>query len=75
LSRYEDAQLVEVKIHPIDIRYDAPISQAGIPKIASSAMGKEILERLQKLSKELGTTIAIENNVGIIRVPRPSSSQ
>jgi len=75
LSRYEDGQLVEVKIHPIDIRYDAPISQAGIPKIASSAIGKEILERLQKLSKEFGTTIAIENNVGIIRVPRPSSSQ
>ncbi len=33
------------------------------------------LERLQRLSKRYGTTIAIEQNVGLIRVPRTTTSE
>jgi hypothetical protein len=73
-SRYQDGHLVEVRLHPIDAQYDAPISRTGVPRIASPEMGRRILERVQALSKPFGTTIAIERNVGIIRVAPAASS-
>ena len=68
-SRYESGKLVEVRIYPIDLRVDGPNSWVGIPRISPPNIGGKILERVQRLSKELGTTIAIENNVGVIRLP------
>jgi poly-gamma-glutamate synthesis protein (capsule biosynthesis protein) len=42
---------------------------------APPAIAQRILERLQKLSEPFGTKIAIEGNVGVIRVAdaRPTS--
>ncbi len=72
VSRYEDGELVEVLIYPIDLRYDGseirPDSQFGIPQIAPPELGRQILERVQRLSRELGTEITIEGNRGVIRV-------
>jgi len=39
-----------------------------MPKTAPPAMAQKILARVQELSKPFGTTISIENNVGVIRV-------
>jgi len=68
LSRFDKGQLQEVRIYPIWARQDAPISRRGLPTLAPPAIAQRILQRLQKLSAPLGTQIAIENNVGIIRV-------
>jgi poly-gamma-glutamate synthesis protein (capsule biosynthesis protein) len=68
-SRYQDGRLVEVRLHPIDAQYDAPISRTGVPRLASPELGRRILQRVQTLSKPFGTTIAIEGNIGIIRIP------
>jgi poly-gamma-glutamate synthesis protein (capsule biosynthesis protein) len=40
----------------------------GNPSVPSPAQAQRILEKLQNLSKPFGTTIAIENGVGVIRV-------
>jgi hypothetical protein len=37
-------------------------------------VAQHILEELQTLSKPFGTTISIENGVGVIRVPRANSN-
>jgi poly-gamma-glutamate synthesis protein (capsule biosynthesis protein) len=68
LSRFDKGQLQEVRIYPIWARQDAPISRRGLPMLAPPPIAQRILQRLQKLSTPLGTQIAIENNVGIIRV-------
>ncbi len=68
VSRYEDGQLTEVRLHPIELGYDGPDSRLGIPRVASAAIGGPILERVRRLSLDLGTTIEIEGNVGVIRV-------
>ncbi len=68
LSRFDKGQLQEVRIYPIWARQDAPISRRGMPMLAPPAMAQKILQRLQKLSAPFGTQIAIENNVGVIRV-------
>lgn len=68
LSRYDKGQLVEVKLYPISGQFEGPLSQLGIPRTAPPAMAQRILARVQALSKPFGTTIAIEGNVGVIRV-------
>lgn len=67
-SRFEAGRLVEVRLHPTVAGYNLPFSQMGVPRIPSPETARRILERLQLLSKPFGTTIAIEGNVGVIRV-------
>ena len=68
-SRYEGGKLVEVRIYPVDVGINQrPISKIGIPMTPAPDIAREILEKLQRLSKPLGTNITIENGVGVIRV-------
>jgi poly-gamma-glutamate capsule biosynthesis protein CapA/YwtB (metallophosphatase superfamily) len=68
-ARYEGGKLVEVRIHPTDVgKGYRPISKVGIPMTPTPEIAREILEKVQRLSKPFGTTISIENGVGVIRV-------
>jgi poly-gamma-glutamate synthesis protein (capsule biosynthesis protein) len=46
----------------------------GVPRLATPPVARTILERLQRLSAPFGTTIAIEQNVGVIRPRRSVTS-
>jgi len=74
LSRYDKGKLVEVRLYPTSGDWDGPISMLGMPRMAPPAMAQRILQRVQALSKPLGTTIAIEGNVGVIRVDQTSTT-
>ena len=69
VSRYEDGELTDVRLYPIELGYDGPDSRLGIPRIPPSDVGRRILERVQRLSQDLGTTIVIEDGTGLVRVP------
>jgi poly-gamma-glutamate synthesis protein (capsule biosynthesis protein) len=73
LSRFEHGQLSEIRLHPLELTDDVRMAHRGIPRIASPQTAQRILARLQKLSAPLGTTITIENNIGVIR-PRNVST-
>src|SRR5262249_46137913 len=77
VSRYDKGQLQEVRVYPIWARHDSPLSRRGLPMTAPPEIAQRILQRLQKLSQRFGTTIAVEGNVGVIRVAaaRPTSPQ
>jgi hypothetical protein len=47
---------------------DRTISKAGLPMTPSPANAQKILKVVQDASKQFGTTIAIDNNVGVIRL-------
>jgi poly-gamma-glutamate synthesis protein (capsule biosynthesis protein) len=68
VSRYDKGQLREVRLYPIDGRADGVVAELGHPRLSPPAIARTILERLQKLSAPFNTKIAIEGNVGIIRV-------
>jgi poly-gamma-glutamate synthesis protein (capsule biosynthesis protein) len=68
VSRFEHGQVAEVRLYPVDLGLTAGGVNQGIPRMASPAVAKAILEDLQRLSQPYGTTIAIENGVGIIRL-------
>jgi poly-gamma-glutamate capsule biosynthesis protein CapA/YwtB (metallophosphatase superfamily) len=71
-SRYEGGQLAEVRLYPVDLGIDGdrPVSRNGEPLAAAPEQAQRILKLVQELSKPFGTAIAIENNVGVIRVRR-----
>jgi len=75
-SRFEDGKLVEVRLYPADLGQDRtrPISRSGTPSTPSPEMARRVLERLQALSKQFGTTISIENGVGVIRIASKQSN-
>lgn len=68
ISHYEDGQLAEVRLYPTELGSDGPDSRLGIPRLAPSDIAQTILQRMQRLSQELGTSIDIQGDVGVIRV-------
>jgi poly-gamma-glutamate synthesis protein (capsule biosynthesis protein) len=69
-SRYEGGKLVEVRLYPVDCGIDGTrtVSKAGLPMTPSPEEAQRILKLVQDLSKPFGTTISIEDNVGVIHV-------
>jgi poly-gamma-glutamate capsule biosynthesis protein CapA/YwtB (metallophosphatase superfamily) len=68
VSEFSGDRLVEVRLHPIELRYRSErMAHRGIPEAAEPDTGRRILERLRELSAPLGTTIVIEGDVGVIR--------
>jgi poly-gamma-glutamate capsule biosynthesis protein CapA/YwtB (metallophosphatase superfamily) len=75
VSRYEHNQLAEIRLYPIDLGYATRLADRGVPRLAAPPLAKTILERLQKLSQPYGTTISIEQNVGVIRLRQVSGDE
>ncbi|WP_095205126.1 CapA family protein [Mesorhizobium carmichaelinearum] len=74
ISHFEDNQLAELRLYPIELRRSMRFANRGVPRLAPPPQGAAILERLQKLSKPFGTHIEIQSGVGVIRL-QPSSAQ
>jgi Bacterial capsule synthesis protein PGA_cap len=71
-TRYEEGRLREVRIYPVDLGVETstrPWSRMSIPQTPTPERARQILTDLQKFSTPFGTTITIENNIGVIRVP------
>ncbi|PSH60932.1 CapA family protein [Phyllobacterium sophorae] len=67
VSRFEQNQLAELRLYPVELGYAKRFANRGIPRLVTGPQAKAILERLQKLSEPFGTEIAIENDIGVIR--------
>lgn len=70
-SEFKQNQLSELRLYPIELGRSKRFANRGVPRLVNQERAKTILERLQKLSEPFGTEIAIENDVGVIRL-RPS---
>lgn len=65
-SVWEKGALKAIELLPIDVGYGLPRAQKGTPRVASPALAKKIIERLARLSQPYGTTVRLENNIGVI---------
>jgi poly-gamma-glutamate synthesis protein (capsule biosynthesis protein) len=68
VSTYARGGVAEIRLYPVELGFNEPDLTKGVPRLAEPDAAREILERLTRLSRPFGTTITIENNVGIIRV-------
>ncbi len=74
MSHFDSGVLQEIRLYPIWGGLDAPLSKRDLPALASPEIAQRILTRLQSLSEPFGTRIAIEGNVGVIRVSGPATT-
>lgn len=77
----EDHRVTEIRLYPVNLGRDPSVpgkitrpvgggshpKTDGRPYMADPAAGAVILERMREISKPLGTTMTIEDNVGVIR--------
>jgi poly-gamma-glutamate capsule biosynthesis protein CapA/YwtB (metallophosphatase superfamily) len=66
VTHYAHGKLSEIRLYPFAID-DTDDVNGGMPKAASPAEARTILDHLKAMSAAFGTRIAIENGVGIIR--------
>ena len=68
-SHFESGKLMEVRLYPVELGgAHRPLSQMGIPLTPDPEQAQRILKEVQEYSQPLGTTVSIEDNVGVIRV-------
>lgn len=72
VSRFEHNQLAELRLYPVELGYLKRFANRGIPQLVTGSQANAILERLKRLSEPFGTQIAIENDVGVIRLSQTS---
>ncbi|HEY5657936.1 MAG TPA: CapA family protein [Myxococcota bacterium] len=71
VSRFEAGRVAEIRLHPVDLGYGRRLPDSGVPRLASRARGRPILERMREISKPYGTRIAVGKNVARIRPQSP----
>ena len=64
---YENRQLKQVRLHPVDMGFGRPRPQRGRPLLADAKLGRKILDRMARLSSAFGTHVEIEDGVGVAR--------
>lgn len=57
-----------VRLHPVDLGIERPVTSSGIPRVAEAAVGAEILDRIAAISAPYDTTIERVDGVGILRL-------
>ncbi|MCA1371817.1 CapA family protein [Bradyrhizobium sp. BRP14] len=75
VGRFEQNQLVELRLYPIDLGHSKRFANRGVPSFAAPSLATSILQRLQKLSERFGTEIMIEESVGVIKPLNRSGSR
>jgi poly-gamma-glutamate capsule biosynthesis protein CapA/YwtB (metallophosphatase superfamily) len=68
MLEFRAGRLQSLVLHPIELGFGLPRSQAGRPLLAAGDVAREALERLRTLSARLGTTIDIDGTVGRVRL-------
>lgn len=66
VATFRNNRVSKIHLFPIVLTKHGRIEDLGIPQVAQPQVGHEILNRLAKLSKPYGTTIHIQDDVGII---------
>jgi poly-gamma-glutamate capsule biosynthesis protein CapA/YwtB (metallophosphatase superfamily) len=75
VCHYKSKRLHEVRLYPIDLGFGRPIPQRGRPMLAEGKTAQEVLDWLRELSKPFGTRIAIEGDIGVIRIQNGGDSK
>ncbi len=68
VTTFANGRLSEIKFYPVTIE-SSPNPTDGLPHPATGESARRILERLKRRSAPFGTTVAIEGDVGMIRLP------
>lgn len=66
--QFDSDKLSNLRLYPLVLGQEKPRSQRGRPMLAEGDEASEILERVKTLSQPYGTTIQVEEEVGIVKI-------
>lgn len=66
LAAFDPQGLASVRLVSIDLGVEAAPESRGTPRLAGTDRAQRILSRLAMLSADLGTTVRIDNGIGVI---------
>jgi poly-gamma-glutamate synthesis protein (capsule biosynthesis protein) len=63
-----DGRIERIRLHPIDLQFDATDGQRGRPRVADASLGRQIIETIARKSKRFGTEVRYDaaQNIGEI---------
>lgn len=67
VSSYRNGTVAEIHLYPLRLERKTDARMQGAPRRAYGADARRILERLQQDSRQFGTAIDIEGDIGIVR--------
>lgn len=73
-ARYDRGRLRTLVIQPFELSDSPEPASHGLPVAATAAQADAILERLADLSRDLGTTLAVADGVGVVQIATPVSA-
>jgi hypothetical protein len=65
-ATFNGSVLAGLRLNPIDLGTDRPLTARGLPRLATADRATAILSRLAALSQQYGTAIRIENGAATI---------
>ena len=68
ICRFDNRNLSDIDIYPVDMGFGRPRQQRGRPVLADAELGRIILDRLTQLSKKFDTVIEQRAGRGIVRM-------
>lgn len=66
VSKFEDGNLIDLELYPVELGFDLPQHQRGIPVLADVEIGTEILKEFEELSSVYDTSIVTHKKNGRI---------
>jgi poly-gamma-glutamate synthesis protein (capsule biosynthesis protein) len=59
---------LDVRLHPVDLGFGAPVTVSGVPRAANPAVAEEIVARLADLSAPYGASIGSIDGLGVLHL-------
>jgi poly-gamma-glutamate synthesis protein (capsule biosynthesis protein) len=74
LATVDQGRVNEIRLYPLDLGVDKPLSERGIPRIARGTQAERILTRLRQASDSFPARVEAEPETGTVRVVSPITS-
>lgn len=68
VSHYDEGALKQIRLHPVDLKFDGPFVDIGTPHLATGELAQRVLETIREASEPFGTEVRIAGDVGIIEI-------
>ncbi len=65
--RFGSEGLEELRLHPVDLGRNEPLTRRGVPRAAAPDVATAILDAVTTMSEPLGATLSIDEGSGVVR--------
>lgn len=68
VSKYNNGALAEIRLYPVDLKFDGPFVDIGTPHLANGEIARRVLNTMKETSSAFGTDVRISGDIGIIEI-------